>query len=47
MMSNSQLNYVSDACETLSCWWPLMACIWSSGEKNEIDVEVICIEVDN
>lgn len=39
--------YVSDACETLSYRQPLMVCLWSSGEKNETDVEVICIEVNN
>ena len=38
---------VSGTCETLGCRQPLMVCIWGSGEKTELDVEVICIEVDN
>lgn len=38
---------VLGTCETLGCRQPLTVCICGSGEKTELDVEVICIEVDN
>lgn len=33
--------------QTPGCRQSLMVYIWGSGEKSEIVVEVICIEVDN